>query len=174
MSTPVVPPYSTLVSLSSNLAPVCAGTIIHRNKSQVTSGSEINNSTYIHDVTLDTSTEIARDVVKMDTSGSTSTISLGVLNEDSTPEQTIQPIVQSAPSSTTVTSVDNTTPSVCNLTLDGSISWDKDSACLYLSSNKVFRFRYIVTDGTEPSRLALEGYSDSLLTYLPKAEWTTD
>jgi len=174
MSTPVEPPHSSIVALSSNLAPICAGTIIHRNKNQITSGSEINNSTYVHDTGLNTSTEIAREVVTMDTAGTTSTISLGVLNEDSTPEQTIQPVVVSTPSSTTVTSVDNSTPSVCNLTLDGSISWDKDDACLYLSANKVFRFRYIVTDGIEPSRLALEGYSDTFLTYLPKAEWSTD
>lgn len=174
MSTPVEPPYSSIVVLSTSLAPVCAGTIVHRNKNQVTSGSEIYNSTYVHDSVTDVSTEIAREVVSMDPSGSTSTMTMGVLNEATGPVQTLQPVVTTSPSSTILTSVDNVSPSVCNLTLDGSISWDKDDACLYLSSNKVFRFRYIVTDGTNPSRLALEGYSDSLSTYLPKAEWTTD
>jgi len=174
MSTPVEPPHSSIVSISSNLAPICAGTIVHRNKNQITSGSEINNSTYVHDTDLNVSTEIAREVVTMDISGTTSTISMGVLNEDSISEQTIQPVITSTPLSTVITSTDNSTPSVCNLTLDGSISWDKDDACLYLSANKVFRFRYIVTDGVEPSRLSLEGYSDTLLVYLPKAEWSTD
>ena len=138
----------------------------------MTIGSDINNSTYVYDSTLNETTEIAREVVSMESSGESSTITHAVLNEGLS-GKTIQNVLSSNPSSTIITSVDNTSSTTCNATLDGSISWDTSDASLYLSSDKLFRFRYIVTDGSEPSRLVLEGYSDTLSDYLPKAEWTT-
>lgn len=174
MSTPEDPPYPSTVALASTLASASTGVFIHKHKHQIItdSESEIYNSTYVHDDVLDTSTEIARERVSMEEDGSSAKLTLGVLHTNTSSLKQIQSVICTDATNTVISSTDGS--SSCNLTLDGSISWDTDDASLYLSSNKSFRIRFIETDGLVPSRLVIEGYSVTASDYLPKAEFYAD
>ena len=170
MSDPLSVPYPTVLDQSQSLTSTSCGRIVHKNANFVTLGQEVSKASYVHDTSKNTSTEIARDQVVMDPTGDSATISLGVLHDNGV--KTIQPIISTNSAATTLSSLDS--DSVYNLTLDGSMSWDTDDACLYLSSNKAFRFRYVESDGFSPSRLVLEGLDESSGVYLPKVEFSTD
>ena len=161
-----------MLQQAESLTSASCGTIVHRNANYVTLGQEVSNASYVHDALTNTSTEIVRDQVVMDPTGDSASVSLGVLHESAPGVKTIQPIIQTTSGATTFTSLKS--DSVINLTLDGSISWDSDDACLYLSSNKAFRFHYVESDGMSPSRLVLEGLDESSGVYLPKVEFSTD
>lgn len=171
MSDPLELAYPSLVDVSDQLTSVSSGRIVHNNVYHVTQGRQVYNSSFVYDDSDGTSTEIARDEVIMDESGESASMYLGVLHETES-IKTMQPVVTTSSENTTLTSIDET--SVYNLTLDGSISWDTDSASLYLSVDKTFRFRYVESDGISPSRLVLEGLNDSTGTYDPKVEFCTD
>ena len=171
MSDPLTLSYPSLVGVSDKLTSVSCGRIVHNNTSHVTQGQETCNSSFVHDDSGGTSTEIQRDEIIMDPSGDSASMYLGVLHETES-IKTMQPVITTTSEKTTLTSLDSS--SVYNLTLDGSISWDTDSASLYLSSNKTFRFRYVESDGISPSRLVLEGLNDLNGLYDPKIEFSTD
>lgn len=171
MSDPISLSYPSLVQQSDKLTSVSCGRVVHNNTCHVTQGQKVYTSSFVHDDSDGMSTEITRDEVVMDSSGTSSSMYLGVLQEFSS-VQTMQPIVTTNPETTMITSLDSS--SVYNLTLDGSISWDKDSSCLYLSANKAFRFRYIESDGVLPSRLVLEGLNETTDSYDPKVEFSSD
>ena len=149
--------YPSLVSVADNLTSVSSGRIVHNDINHVTTSQEVCNSSFVHDSSDGTSLEIQRDSIIMDPSGESSSVYLGVLHETDD-IKTMQNVVTTSSEKTVITSLDST--SVYNLTLDGSISWDSDSASLYLSANKNFRFRYVDTDGINPPRLVLEGLND--------------
>lgn len=172
MSDPISLPYPSMLEQSQSMTSVSCGRIVHKNTSNVTLGQEVSNASYVHDPSTDLSTEISREQVVMDPTGDAASMSLGVLHEFSNGIKTIQPVITTTSNSTTVTSLDS--ESVYNLTLDGSISWDTDDASLYLSSNKAFRFRFVESNGTAPSRLVLEGLDENNNVYLPKVEFSTD
>lgn len=171
MSEPISLPYPSMIDQSQLMTSVSCGRIVHRNTSHVTAGLEVSKASYVHDTSTNLSTEISREQVVMDPAGNSASMSLGVLQEFSDGIKTIQPVITTTPAATTVTSLDSS--AVYNLTLDGSISWDSDDACLYLSSNKAFRFRYVESDGLSPSRLVLEGLDESTQMYLPKVEFSS-
>lgn len=174
MSTPEDPPYSSTALLASTLAPVSTGVFVHKHKHQIITDSEneVFNSTYVHDTDLDTSTEIARERVSMEEDATSAKLTLGVLHTNTSSLQQIQSVVCTDASQTVISSTDGS--SSCNLTLDGSISWDTDDASLYLSTDKSFRIRFVESDGIVPSRLVIEGYSTVESDYLPKAEFYAD
>ena len=171
---PEDPPYPSTVALSSTLGSASTGIFIHKHKHQIITDdeNEIYNSTYVHDDVLDTSTEIARERVSMETDGSSAKLTLGVLHTNTSSLQQIQSVICTEASKTVISSSDGS--SSCNVTLDGSISWNQDDSSLYLSANKSFRIRFVESDGIVPSRLVIEGYSVSESSYLPKAEFYAD
>lgn len=170
MTTPTSLAFPSLVQQTTDFSSVACGRIVHNDAHHVTAGQQISKSIYIHDESIDQSTEIARDEVTLDTTGASMT--LGVLKETASGVKTMQPVVTTTPEHTVITSLSG--DAVFNLTLDGSISWDRGSACLYLSANKAFRFRYVESDGVLPSRLVLEGLDEYSSEYRPKIEFTTD
>ncbi|CAM9256550.1 unnamed protein product [Sphacelaria rigidula] len=173
MSDPLSVPYPSMLHQSKSFTSASCGKIVHKNANYVALGQEVSNASYVHDTSTNTSTEIVRDQVAMDPTGDSASMSLGVLHESASGGvKTIQPIMTTTSDATTVTSLN--ADSVFNLTLDGSISWDSDDACLYLSSNKAFRFHYVESDGITASRLVLEGLDESSGAYMPKVEFSTD
>lgn len=172
------PPYSsTVLANSSQLAPLVSGTIVHKEKHQVIPSSTddvLYSSSYVHDENTGESVEVAREEVTMDESGSSAQFTFGVLQEDASGVQTIRNVISTNPSSTTISSTDSGLNSMCNLKIDGGISWDTDDACLYLSSNKRFRFKYIESDGFNPARLSIQGFDNTTSTYVTKADFFTD
>lgn len=177
MNTPKDTPYSsTVISNIPSLAPLTSGVIVHKDKYHVIQNPEdesVYNSSYIHDENSGESIEIAREEVTMEESGDSAEISLGVLRDDSG-TQKIQSVIKSSPSTTKISSLQSSINDMCNLKIDGSgISWDKNDACLYLSSNKRFRIKYVESDEFQPARLSIQGYSDSISNYVTKAEFFT-
>lgn len=170
MSDPNSLQYPSLVNES--LTSISSGVVVHKNTSHVSLTQDVAKSSFVHNTLDGTSTEICRDEVEMNMEGSSATVSLGVLHEFADGVKTIQPVISTSPDATTISSVES--ESVFNLTLDGSISWNSDDASLYLSSNKVFRFRYIKSDGISSSRLALEALDEESGVYLPKVEFLSD
>jgi len=170
------PPYSSVVlANSSQLAPLTTGTIVHGEKYQIITPSDesVSNSSYIHNTVTGTSTEIAREEVTMTGDGSSAQLTMGVLQEDLSGVQTIQNIITTTPECTHIKSMDSTLDNVSNLKIDGGISWDKDDSSLYLGASKRFRFKYVPADSTSRARLSIQGYSDTSLSYLTKAEFFT-
>jgi hypothetical protein len=168
-------PHPSLVKYTKSLSSACCGRIVHSNTNLIAPGKEedATKASYVYNVEDDHTTEICRDEVKMDPVQNSASMTLGVLHEaEPGGTKTIQPIISTTSAATTLTSLDST--GVYNLTLDGSVSWDRDEACLYMSSNKAFRFRYVESDGVSPSRLALEGLSNDTGEYRPKVEFLTD
>ena len=176
-SVPEDPSYSSIVGLTSTLSSITSGVFVHENRNQISTSEDtsedVYNSTYVHDEVANESFEISRDIVNMEQDGSSASMSMGVLHTDiSSGAKTIQPVIQTCPTSTTINSCSSST--TCNLTLDGSISWNTDDASLYFSSDKMFRIRYIETDGSTPSRLVIEGYNLTTSEYVTKIEFHTD
>lgn len=170
------PPYSSVVlASSSQLAPLTSGTIVHGEKYQIItpSNESVSNSSYVNDSISGVSTEIARDEVTMSGDGSSAQLTMGVLQEDLSGVQTIQNIITTSPECTYVKSMDTTIDNVSNLKIDGGISWDKDDSSLYLGASKRFRFKYVPADSTNRSRLSIQAYNDTSLTYITKAEFFT-
>lgn len=171
MSSEGVFPSESLAPIIENLSTISSGFLMHKDSYNVSSGMTNSNSCYVYDSSNNSTSEIYRESVTMRTGGESAYASLGVLLDDAG-IKTIQPVITTCPESTVFTSIGG--GRVCNLTLDGSISWDRDDACLYLSANKAFRFRYVEADQINPSRLVLEGYNDSSTEYVAKIEFSTD
>lgn len=170
------PPYSSVVlASSSQLAPLTSGTIVHREKYQIITPPDesVSNSSYVHDSIAGISTEIAREEVTMSGDGSSAQLTMGVLQEDLSGVQTIQNIITTSPECTHIKSIDTTLNNVSNLKIDGGISWDKDDSSLYLGASKRFRFKYVPADSTNRARLSIQGYNDTSLEYVTKAEFFT-
>ena len=173
MSEPQLFHHSSLVMEPSSFGSVQSGKVVHANSHHVAMSDNVANSCFVHDKTQEVCTEIARENVEIDLSDFSSTMSFGVLRESSS-TQTIQPIISTRSDSSTFSCVESD-HNVHNLTLDGGISWDRDTACLYLSSNKAFRFRFAESDGlSSSSRLCLEGLDPETGVYVPKVEFTKD
>lgn len=153
-----------------NLSGVACGTIVHHNKNQVSPGSTQSNSSFVYDSPNQRTTEVSRNDAVLQAPGQ-SYVELGTLVTVAG-EQNMKPIVTSSAASTVLSSLQDGLAS--NMTIDGSISWDRDESCLYLSANKAFRFRYIESDGVMPSMLVLEGLNPTTLGYVAKFEISSD
>lgn len=171
MSDPLSVPFPSLVQHSSSLASVSSGVVVHKNTNLVSQTQNVSTSSFVHNTSTATSTEISRQQVTIDEENSV-VRSLGSLHEFNDGLKTIQPVITTTTESTVLSSVQSN--SVFNLTMDGSISWNSDHASLYLSSNKAFRFKYVPSDGIAPSRLVLEGLDEESGLYKPKVEFSTD
>lgn len=147
------------------------GTIVHNDKSQVSQGTTQSNSTFVFDSSSQRTTEICRNDAVLAASGDSAHVELGTLvSVDG--DKGMKSIINSSPTRTVFSSLQDGLPA--NLTLDGSIAWDRDESCLYLSANKAFRFRYTESNGVAPSMLVLEGLNPETLQYVPKFEVSSD
>lgn len=169
---------STTLKESGNLSSVQSGNVVYGNKQHVTVEDSLCNPFFVCDEESNETTEIGRDEIAINADDLSCSMTLGVVQEVSS-IKTIQPVVSSTYEKSILSSSDPSTNSVTNLTLDGGISWDRDDACLYLSKDKAFRFRFIESDGIRNSRLCLEALDASTGTassssYAPKFEFCTD
>ncbi|CAM9133845.1 unnamed protein product, partial [Ectocarpus sp. 8 AP-2014] len=150
---------------------VACGTIVHNDKTQVASGNTQSNSRFVYDQQSQDTTEVSRNATVLDASGQSAHVELSTLvTVDG--ERSMQPVIKSSPTSTTFSSLRGGL--VANLTIDGSISWDRDESCLYFAANRAFRFKYIESNGISPSMLVLEGLNPTTLQYTPKFEISSD
>lgn len=153
------------VSLQS-MSGVACGTIVHNDKDQVASDGRQTNSCF-----TSATTEVSRTDAVLESSGETAHVELGSLVTVGG-EKSMKNVIQTGPFGTVVSSLQGTL--VSNMTIDGSIAWDRDESCLYLSANRAFRFRYAESDGVRPSMLVLEGLNPDTLEYTPKVEFFSE
>lgn len=154
-----------------NMSSVACGTLIHNNKSQVSMGSIQSNSSFVYDTQSQATTEVSRNDAVLDEKGQSARVGMSNLVTVNG-ERGIQTVINSDATSTILSSLRGGL--TARLTVDGSLSWDRDECCLYLSANKAFRFKYIESDGIRPSMLVLEGLNPITLQYAPKLEISSD
>lgn len=146
----------------------CSGTLVTGDRFTVSQSSGNRESVFVHDPIGDATTEISRDTAALETAGGPSSLSLGGLYTDGSGVKTIQGVMSLAPDRSVLAAIEGS--SVSSTTIDGSISWDRDDCCLYMSEDKVFRFRYNAGTPTTPPRLSLEALDQSGSAYVPKFE----
>lgn len=165
-------PLESIATSMDSMGTSCSGTIITRDRFAVSQTTDNQDSTFVYDDTLDETTEISRDTATLESSGQSSTLVLGGLYSDPSGVKTIQDIITLTPDSSVLRSIELN--DVASVTIDGSISWNKDECALYMSEDKIFRFKYNASDGTNPSRLSLESLNIAGTTYIPKFEITRE
>jgi hypothetical protein len=163
-------PLQSIAPTMASLGTSCSGTIITRDIYAVSDTLDNQDSAYVYDSLLEETTEISRDTATLESSGSSSTLKLSGLHSDISGTKTIQDIITMTPYAAVLNSIEEN--EVASVTIDGSMSWNKDECALYLSSDKIFRFKYNSSNGTDPSRLSLESLNQEGTIYIPKFEIT--
>lgn len=161
-------PMESIARSMDSMGPMCSGTLVTGDRFAVSQTMDNQGSVFVHDSTANDTTEISRDTAVLETTGESSSLSLGGLYSDGSGVKTIQDVIHMTPTSSVLTSI--TDSSVSSITIDGSISWNKDDCCLYMAEDKVFRFKYNVGTTTEASRLSLEALNQAGTAYIPKFE----
>ncbi len=161
-------PMASVAESMESMGPVCSGTLVTGDRFAVSHTPGNQGSVFVHDSNTGDTVEISRDTSILETTGDTSSLVLGGLYSDDSGVRTIQDVVKMTPEKSVLTSITNS--SVASITIDGSISWNKDDCCLYLSEDKVFRFRYNPGTNTDAPRLSLEALDQSGTGYIPKFE----
>lgn len=165
-------PLASVAEGMSTMGSTCSGTLVTGDRFTVSHDSDNQGSVFIHDPVDDDTVEISRDTAVLETTGETSSLSMGSLYSDVSGIKTIQDVVHMTPEKAILTSISDTT--VSSITIDGSISWNKNENSLYLSEDQIFRFRYNPGTNTEPPRLSLEALNQSGTAYIPKFEIEKD
>ncbi|CAM9209210.1 unnamed protein product [Pylaiella littoralis] len=128
-----------------------------------------SSSGWIYDTEADTITEATRIVHTIDGDSQSGTLSFGVLHTDANANAFIEPVIECAPGSTTISAQDDS-DNTASTTIDSTgISFDTDDASIYFGAGK--KFRLIFRDGT-PSTLAIESYDADTGTYLTRSEFS--
>lgn len=128
-----------------------------------------SSSSWMYDTEADTVTEATRIVHSLDENNTSAVLSIGVRHTDAASNAFIEPVLQLAPGSTTISAQDNSDNTV-STTIDSSgISFDTNEACIYFGAAQ--KFRMIFRDGT-PSTLAIESYDADSGTYMTRSEFT--
>lgn len=161
-------PIESVASVMDSLGTSVSGTIITKDRFAVSQTTENTDSIFVYEEGNDESTEISRNTAVLESSGQSSSLVLGGLYSDTSGFKTIQDIVTLKPELSILKSINGT--DVSGLTIDGSLSWDKSDRALYLSSDKIFRFKYTPQNGNNPPTFALEALNQAETAYIPKFE----
>lgn len=165
-------PMASVAESMRTMGSMCSGTLVTGDRFTVSHDTDNQGSVFIHDPVENDTIEISRDTAVLEATGESSSFSLGSLYADVSGVKTIQDVVHMTPEKTVMSSISET--SVSSITIDGSISWNKDDCCLYLSEDQIFRFKYNPGTNTEPPRLSLEALNQSGTAYIPKFEVEKD
>ena len=161
-------PLESMVDSVETMGTTCSGTLVTGDRFTVSQTGDNYESVYVYDETGEDSTEISRDTTTLDSTGVSSSLILSGLYSDTSGIKTIQDVIHMEPERSVLTSIDET--SVSSVTIDGSISWDKNDCCLYMASDKIFRFKYNPGTETQSPRLSLEALNQAGTSYVPKFE----
>jgi len=161
-------PIESMASSMDSMGTSCSGTIITRDRYSVSQTTDNQDSIFVYEDGTGETTEISRNTATLESSGESSSLVLGGLYSDSTGFKTIQDVITMTPDDSIIKSIDGST--VSGLTIDGSISWDKNECALYLSADKIFRFKYNPASGDDPAMFALESLNQAETAYIPKFE----
>ncbi len=111
-------------------------------------GSTIQSG-WLYDSAADTIAEATRIVHTIDENGETGGMSIGVLHTDGASQAFIEPSLQLAPTSTTI-SVQNDSDQTVSATLNASgLSWDNENCAIYFGASQTFRI-ILLDEATAP------------------------
>ena len=161
-------PLESLAHDMDSMGTMCSGTLVTGDRFCVSQSLDNQGSVFVHNPADNSTTEISRDTAVLETNGGSSSLSLGGLYSNASGFKTIQDVIHLTPDNSVINSISDN--AVSSITIDGSISWNKDDCCLYLSEDKVFRFKYNEGTDTQPPRLSLEALDQSGSSYIPKFE----
>ncbi len=128
-----------------------------------------SSSSWMYDADTDTVTEATRIVHTIDETSESATLSIGVRHTDSNSNAFIEPVIECAPGSTTISAQDDSDNTVSTTVDATGISFDTDDASIYFGASQ--KFRIIFRDGT-PSTLAIESYDSTTGTYMTRSEFS--
>lgn len=94
----------------------------------------------------------------MSDSGDTGSIAIELLYTDSSNNETIISTLTTDPSSTTITSRDDSETITATTNTSG-LSFDSDSGAIYFGANKMFRIQYQEISGLDPTMLSIQSLS---------------
>lgn len=149
--------YSTQVLTSGDLV---VRYLIMRSSSQVTekvSGDTTygKNSFYVYDPTAGTTKEVSRISHGMDDAGETGSVSVDLLYTDSVGGESIANTILTQPSSTTITSRDDTEVISATFSSEG-LFFDSNNGNIYFGADKDFRIHYEEASGLDPAMLQIQ------------------
>jgi len=127
------------------------------------------SSSWLYDTETDTIAEATRIVHTIDENSSSATLSIGVRHTDAASNAFIEPVIECASGSTTISAQDDTDNTVSTTIDSTGISFDTDGASIYFGAAQ--KFRIIFRDGT-PSTLAIESYDADAGTYMTRSEFS--
>ena len=128
-----------------------------------------SSSSWVYDTDADTIAEATRMVHTMDETSGSATLSIGVRHTDANANAFIEPVIECAPTSTTISAQDGSDNTVSTTVDSTGISFDTDDASIYFGAAQ--KFRIIFRDGT-PSTLAIESYDSTTGTYMTRSEFS--
>jgi len=137
--------------------------LIMRSSQQVTeklSGETTygKNSFFIHDPTAGTTKEVSRISHGLDDAGEVGSVSIDLLYTDSLLAESIVNTLVTQPSSTVITSREDTETTATTFD-SGGLSFDNDNAAIYFGADKDFRIQYTDVSGLDPAMLKIESWS---------------
>ena len=127
------------------------------------------NSTWIHNTTDSSTTEISRTVHTIDEDSENATMSIGVLHTDASQNQFLEPTLQMKYDATTISTQDNNDLTTSATFQSSGLSFDNDDASIYFGADKNFRIKF--SSGT-PSVLQIQSYDAALEAYVTRQEVT--
>ena len=163
-------PQANYVSNVSTLGYVCTGTMVSGNRYSIGSSTTNYDASFILDSGV--TTEITRESVSLEEDGTSANMDMSVLHEDSSGIKSIENVISSNPSETILKS--KLGSYTINATIDGSISWNTNDCALYLSSDKIFRFKYSAATESSPAKLSLEALNSNETEYISKMDITSE
>jgi hypothetical protein len=128
-----------------------------------------SSSSWVYDTETDTIAEATRIVHTIDEDSASATLSIGVRHTDANANAFIEPVIECASGSTTISAQDDSDNTVSTTIDSTGISFDTDGASIYFGAAQ--KFRIIFRDGT-PSTLAIESYDADTGTYMTRSEFS--
>lgn len=128
-----------------------------------------SSSSWVYDTETDTIAEATRIVHTIDEDSMSATLSIGVRHTDADNNAFIEPVIECASGSTTISAQDDSDNTVSTTIDSTGISFDTDGASIYFGAAQ--KFRIIFRDGT-PSTLAIESYDADTGTYMTRSEFS--
>lgn len=161
---------NVLGPLGSQFAKNVTCSVINVVGSKTTGGAgSTSSSSWVYDTETDTIAEATRIVHTIDEDSASATLSIGVRHTDADSNAFIEPVIECAPGSTTISAQDDSDNTVSTTIDSTGISFDTDGASIYFGAAQ--KFRIIFRDGT-PSTLAIESYDADTGTYMTRSEFS--
>lgn len=164
---------NVLGPLGSQFAKNVTCSVINVVGSKSTGGTgNTSSSSWVYDTDTDTIAEATRIVHTIDETSTSGKLSIGVRYTDANSNAFIEPVIECAPGSTTISAQDASDNTVSTTIDSTGISFDTDAASIYFGALQ--KFRIIFREGADgsPSTLAIESLDANTGTYLTRSEFS--